>query len=61
MSATTFQRMRREEAAKQVLIKEQDKPVELTQLRARAKELGVENASKLGIKKLTEAISALEE
>ena len=56
MSATAFQRMRREQALKE----EQSKDDELTQLRERAKELGVDNASKLGVKKLTEAIAALE-
>lgn len=60
MSATAFQRMRREQAAKQALKKEQEANNELPQLRERAKELGVENASKLGVKKLIEAIAALE-
>ncbi|GEM_PF-5007029 len=60
MSATAFQRMRREQAAKQALKKEQDANDELTQLRERAKELGIENASKLGMKKLKEVIATID-
>ncbi|WP_264988458.1 hypothetical protein [Lysinibacillus piscis] len=61
MSATAFQRRRRELAAKAALEKEKKQSDELSQLRERAQQLGIENASKLGAKKLKELITEQEE
>ncbi|GLC88697.1 hypothetical protein LYSBPC_18240 [Lysinibacillus piscis] len=61
LSATAFQRRRRELAAKAALEKEKKQSDELSQLRERAQQLGIENASKLGAKKLKELITEQEE
>jgi hypothetical protein len=62
MSLSAFQRRRREQAAREAMDKnkQQNKDEELQQLRERAKELGIPQASRLGEKKLLEAITAKE-
>jgi hypothetical protein len=58
MSATAFQRLRREQAAQGSEKEIQQGPGEgLKELRTRAKELGIPNAAQLGEKKLLVAIA----